>query len=179
MDYIDRLLELDACDRAVEWLKLHQFETPQKAWDACDQAGWMTWLIEATMEDADCEKLILALAECLQLCAHQIPEGILERTVSDALAETQAQLREVADNGEASAAHYRLVDTWQEKSSLSPALNALSSLLSLSKWPNHIHMGADVIHSIQKSLEEDIAMAITNRRCADIIRKHYPLVPEL
>lgn len=175
MSYIDRLLELEACDRAIEWLKLHQFETPQKAWDACDQAGWMTWLIEATMEDADCEKLILALVECLQLCAHQIPEGILEQTVSDALAETQAQLRGEADNGEASAAHYRLVDTWQE----SPALSALISLLSLSKWPNHYHASADVLLFIQRALAEDIGMAITNRRCADIIRKHYPLVPEL
>ena len=43
---IRKLRSLEACDEAVSWLKSTDHATLQEAWDGCERADWMLWLLD-------------------------------------------------------------------------------------------------------------------------------------
>jgi hypothetical protein len=48
--YVNKLTELGACSDAIDWSRS---KTPQEAWDTCERADWMLWLIGRTITDSD------------------------------------------------------------------------------------------------------------------------------
>lgn len=53
MNYIERLKRMRACNDALIWLRKNDFPTLQAAWEACERADWMLWLIYHTSDHHD------------------------------------------------------------------------------------------------------------------------------
>jgi hypothetical protein len=77
----DKLIEMNACQEAVEWVGDRTFE---QAWDECDRGDWMLWL--AQKKGVDLRKLTLAKARCAKLVIHLMDDersrnavGVAER----------------------------------------------------------------------------------------------------
>jgi hypothetical protein len=73
MNFIEKLKDMNACDKAIQWLEHNQFKYFQEAWDACERGDWMLWLIGQTTDrenEAKLRKLTLAKARCAKLVIH-------------------------------------------------------------------------------------------------------------
>jgi len=60
--YIAQLKALRACSSAVEWAQTQK--TRQSAWDNCDRADWMLWLLERSCEYGSKQHRKLILVAC-------------------------------------------------------------------------------------------------------------------
>ena len=63
MNHWTSKLPANACSEAVRWCKTQP--SAAAAWDNCEQAGWMFWMLGQT--DADRKKLVLAACGCARL----------------------------------------------------------------------------------------------------------------
>ena len=180
MDYIEKIVELEACDSSINWLESHNFPTLQDAWNACERGDWMSWLIEHTMEEVgdmeQHEKLVLAFIECLGLCKEMIPEDLMERATETALASVRKEVssedvRSLISDVSAvwEAVYPREMD----------ANDAVIAVLSISRWPDNCYNGTEVVNLISDVLDEDTPNVVTRRKCAEIFRKHFPNPPKL
>ena len=74
---VQKLTELNACHKAVEWAKKQK--NPQQAWDNCERGDWMLWLICKTIAGksmSDKRKhLVLAACDCTELALKYVVGG--------------------------------------------------------------------------------------------------------
>ena len=60
MTFQEKLIKMDACEPAVEWVGS---KTLREAWDTCERADWMLWLLRK----AGCD--LRTLTHCKVVCA--------------------------------------------------------------------------------------------------------------
>jgi hypothetical protein len=67
-NWIRRIERLGACEEALEWCE--DYDSFQKAWQACERGDWMLWLMGKKTEGRGSEKrklLVLASCKCARL----------------------------------------------------------------------------------------------------------------
>ena len=70
MKFRDKLIEMDACREAVEWVNRKSLKT---AWAKCEQADWMLWL--AGRLEIDRKVLVLCACDIAETALKHIPDG--------------------------------------------------------------------------------------------------------
>jgi len=76
----DKLIEMRACKDAVAWVGNR---TLKQAWEACERADWMLWLVGKMCEHPQRKKLgwptrkqlVLATCDCAETALKHVPEG--------------------------------------------------------------------------------------------------------
>jgi len=69
--FLAKLLELNACSEAVEWVGKKSFRT---AWNECVRADWMLWLV-CKMEIGTRAERIHAVCDCAATALKYVPKG--------------------------------------------------------------------------------------------------------
>jgi len=69
--FLAKLLELNACSEAVEWVGKKSFRT---AWNECVRADWMLWLV-CKMEIGTRAERIHAVCDCAATALKYVPIG--------------------------------------------------------------------------------------------------------
>lgn len=62
-NYMDRLRELGACHEAKYWVETQN--TPQEAWDKCQEYEWMSWWMYRVLTDEQVNQLVDAVMHFL------------------------------------------------------------------------------------------------------------------
>lgn len=178
MSYLEDLEELKACGEAMDWLQEKAFATPQEAWDACTQGHWMSWLLVRTVGDSatEREKLVIAGAECLSLCDHIFLKGQVQRAKSTALDFLHGKISkdELYARVENSRHLYALYDCERHEAGILE--DGIIAFLSMGRWPTAWGGFNDVVTAVIDALDPN-NREITAKKCADIIRKHFPSSP--
>ena len=65
-----KLEKLGACEDAVDWAS--QVSSLGEAWDSCERADWLLWLVARTSRR---ELVTLAACACARTVLHLVPEG--------------------------------------------------------------------------------------------------------
>jgi hypothetical protein len=70
-----RIADLGACQDAHDWLEeLDPSWTPQQAWDACPNAGWVFWLL-GRCKQPDEPNIVRASCRIARTVLHLVPAG--------------------------------------------------------------------------------------------------------
>jgi len=76
--FLEYLANRSACKEAIEFAE--HYETPQKAWDACEDSNWMFWLLRRTLRNHTPEQhksLVHIACECARLVLPAVKFGEL------------------------------------------------------------------------------------------------------
>jgi hypothetical protein len=76
--WTDKLVELNACEEAVEWAR--KYDTPEKAWTVCKRGDWMLWIAgrlasKSTKNSRARHIVVLAACACARLSLQYVPAG--------------------------------------------------------------------------------------------------------
>ena len=69
------LIKLDACDTACVWVGE---KTPKEAWETCERADWMLWLVGKMAGKKDWptrKEVVLAACACAETALKFVPKG--------------------------------------------------------------------------------------------------------
>lgn len=184
MDYIKELKDIDACDDAMKWLEAGQYPTLQDAWNACERADWMLWLISRTVQpDADRKPIILCAVECARLALPIYEERYpnddrvrkcLEATEKYALGEAPRDEVVAARKNAAAASIAAARAAYSAYSAYSAAESAESAEAA--------EAAEAAAYSAAESADATAfaaARAKMRADCAVIVRKYFPNAPEL
>lgn len=97
MRFKEHLIELGACDEAVEWVGRRGI---RRAWTECEHGGWMMWLLAKTGFDQ--KAFVLIASSCAERALVRVPTG--EDRPAKAIATARAWTRGEATADEAKRA---------------------------------------------------------------------------
>lgn len=63
----DKLIQLKACEPAIEWANGKDLET---AWNTCERGDWMIWLLTESKNEVTDQELRLIAVECCRSIQH-------------------------------------------------------------------------------------------------------------
>jgi len=152
---IEQLIEMNACDDAIGWLRsLNGTTTPQQAWDTCECADWMLWLLERTTTDDNKPKLVRIACECARLAlSHYEREYPDDSRVRDCIEMIERWLEGNATHDELAAA--------------TGATGAAEAAAWAAAW-------------VAAGAAEGAAAGIEmQKQCAELVRKYFQDVPTL
>ena len=163
MKHIDKLNKLDACNEAVREAK--KFKSGQAAWDNSARGDWMLWLvgrISGKPESAKRKKLVLCACECARLALVHVPKG--ENRPLKAIETAEAWARGEATIDELRGARG---EAWQCYATATATATAAAAA----------DYAAAACADYAAACAAACARKDTLKKCADIVRKHYPKVP--
>jgi len=183
MKHIRALKSLGACDSAIEFAS--QFETLDAAWQACERGDWMLWLVGKTTKGkpwSDERKLLVKCAmECAETVKHLWSESQktkVEAAVTviknwcdgNALVEDAQQARlELKNIAVAADAAY--------------AAAAYAAAYAAAAYAAAYAAAAAAYAAADAAAYAAIAAAAAaddvQKKCADIVRSHFPHAPSL
>ena len=153
MRFYDKLKEMDACSDAVEWAK--QFSSLQKAWDKCERGDWMLWLVGNMSHNVKSrKKLVLCACECARLSLKYVKKGETRPVIAIETAEKLVM-------GEASINEVRIA----ADAAYGAAAYAAAAYAAYAAYGAAAYAAAARLKTLKK--------------CADIVRKHYPKCPKI
>ncbi len=170
--WVEELNLLNACTDAVTWVK--GYPDLASAWQACERGDWMLWLAGRYSGNPGSERrrtLVLAACECARLSLHHVPagEGLPLRAieVGESWARRKAGIT-LDDVHAAAAAATAWAAAWAEAASAEAAAwaEAASAEAATGAW------------DAAAAAATATARTHTLRKCADIVRKHYPNPPQ-
>lgn len=170
-EYVKIIKELGACGKALEWLKAQDTDV-QTAWETCERGDWMLWLIgkiaAGEPESEQRKRLVLASCACARLA---IPEDKNKLEPSSLTAIVTAEKWARGENGvtinevkKAAAAYYA-------------AYYATYTAYSTDVADEAYYTAYAAALSVAPCSADYRKVVLKN--CADIIRRYYPLAPEL
>ena len=171
--FIRDLKHLQACSEAVGWAS--QYDSLDDAWAACERGDWMLWLVGyAAKSECDRKKLTLAACECAR---HTLPHVLEdEERPLRAIEMAEAWARGKADGAisDVQAANianaYAAADAATNASAATNAANAVASVYVA-------YTSADT--NAEAYAATDAARKRMYKKCANIVRNHYPTPPTL
>lgn len=202
MHHVSVLEAMDACPEAIEWLG-HQ-TSPTAAWRTCKRGDWMLWVLghlSGPPDSASRRRLVVCARGCAREAWRYVSEAAGETALSIAFCDHLI--------GEYLAGHADLEDLRAVKEAASVASVAMTALAeSAAAWaveavaetamtPTTTSSAAwasawaamavasaaagEVVwtSSATASLSASLAAAAALRRCAQIVRHHYPKPPDL
>ena len=72
----DKLIQLNACEPAIEWANGKDLET---AWNTCERGDWMIWLLTESKNEVTDQELRLIAVECCRSIQHLMTD---ERSIN-------------------------------------------------------------------------------------------------
>ena len=72
----DKLIQLNACEPAIEWANGKDLET---AWNTCERGDWMIWLLTESQNEVTDKQLRLIAVECCRSIQHLMTD---ERSIN-------------------------------------------------------------------------------------------------
>lgn len=138
---------LDACAVGVTWARAQP--SFAAAWEHCERADWMLWLLGRAQAQADPRQLVLVACECARAVLHLVPPGEDRPRLAIEAAEAWAanpRAENVAASAAASAAN---AAGWA----------AMSVAASAAAW--------------------DTVSAAALKGYCEIVRRYFPAPPEL
>jgi len=80
-EFVAKLKEISACDEAIDYVTKNKY-TLVSAWNNCDRAGWMLWLV-CKLELFTPKLRIYAICDCAKTALKYVPTG--ENRPADAI----------------------------------------------------------------------------------------------
>jgi len=161
---VAEIAALGACREGLRWLRdLPEGTTWQQAWEQFARGDWQLWLLskQCGPPESDSRKLlVLAACGCARLALIYVEDGETRPLAAIATAEAWAR-------GEAG------VTLEDVRSAGSAAAYAADAAAAASAAASAAYAAASVAYAAYA------ADAETLRKCADIVRKHYPQAPEV
>ena len=152
-------LPKNACSNAVEWARSQK--SAAAAWKSCERGDWMLWLLgklSGEPESASRKKLVLAACSCARLSLKYVRKGEDRPRIAIETAERYArgEVLTMDDVRKAAAA-------------------ASASAASAAAAAAYVAYVADAAAAAAAY----VARKTTFKKCADIVREHYPQPPRL
>ena len=160
---IKKLNKMLACKEAVKWAK----EQPNKqaAWDSCERGEWLLWLLGKLSEKSESQKrkkLVLCACDCATLAIKHSRKNrkVCEKAIQTTRAWTTGkatiiEVRNAAAAADAAAAYY---------AAYYAAAAAASAAADAAYYGYAVYAA--------------VARTKILKKCADIVRKHYPIAPK-
>ena len=152
MRFYEKLEKINACSEAVEYAK--GFSSLQKAWDSCERGDWILWLIGQGVSGPGSNKrkpLVLCACECARLSLKYVNKGEKRPLKAIQTAEKWAK-NKGATLEEVRTAAYAAADAADAADAAADAADAAAYAAARTE---------------------------TLKKCADIVRKHYPKAPRI
>ena len=162
-DFIQLLKDFNACNDAEEWCT----ETkggPQALWNKCERGDWMLWLIGEI--DPDRKRLVLTACKCARLALKCVKKGDNRPLKAIETAEAWA-------NGKKGVS---LQDVKDAAAYAADAADAAADAAHAAAYAAHaaVYSAADAAYAAAAVSKQE-----TLKKCADIVRKHYPKAPKI
>ena len=172
MNYIDQIKALGACTEAVEWLRKKNYKSLKTAWRYCPRGDWMMWLVNHCDPSEDqLAPIVLVTCEFVELATlfcSPVGEELLAGCTQTARSWVAGEATLVEFRVAAEAAWAATLIPW-------PAVAAEGN----DAWAARVSMraAAEAAEDAGEAAEDagdaaEAAWAATNRKCADIVRKH-------
>ena len=162
------LTDLGACKDAVEWAEA--YDTLADAWAACGRGDWMLWYaaqFTGGPRSKSRKRLVLAACGCARLALPHIPDD--ERRPLQAVETAEAWAR-----GE------RGVTLAGVRDAAAYAAHAAYAAADAADAAAHAAYAAYTAYAAAYAADAaaHAARGAVLARCADIMRQHYPTIPE-
>ena len=175
-----RLKRLAACNEAVEWSK--QFTDAQAAWDACERGDWMLWIIGRRIKSApwsDDRKLLLAAAlDCACTVKHLWPKEH-RKQISAAVKTLRAWIAGEASVEQAKDARKNLYAVYAAAAYAAAAAAAdADAYAAYAAAADADAAAAAADGAYAAAAAAAAARTKSQKRCAKIVRGHFPNAPK-
>jgi hypothetical protein len=173
----DKLIAMQACSAACKYAE--QFSDLQAAWNACERGDWMLWLlgrVDTSEPWSDARKPLLAAAlDCAETSKHlwkpATIAGVatLRKWIAGETSLTEAkQAREDLYAAAAAAATAAAYAAYAATATAAAATDATDAAYA-----------ATATATATATAAATAARAKILKNCADIVRKNFPVAPEL
>ena len=160
------LIRLDACEEARDWAKGKSLKT---AWAKCERGDWMTWLLANPKAKRDDRLLRLLACDIVGTVLHLVPAGEdrprIAIETARRFANGQATAQELAAARDAARAAEDAVWAAGAAEAAAGAAGAAGAAVRVAAWA-----AEDAVWA---------AGAAANMQHADLVRKWFPLPPEI
>lgn len=168
---ISKLANLGACGTARDWVATAE-ESAQELWDKCPRGDWMLWLISKTDKwepwSGERKKFGLAALECADLAAQFRSEAM-----NSAVDTIKSYLR-----GECSIEVPRetveIIKDLYIRGLTSEREAHRAAYYAVYVLEDSLDNVYEVVTDVYRAFNSDDTILA---QCADIVRKHYPIVP--
>jgi hypothetical protein len=190
------LKRLRACNEAIEWTEENNITTLTEAWAKCERGDWMLWFAGKRSGEPESEKrkvLVLAACECARLALPYAKSptvlACIETTEKWARGDGEfARVREArsaaayaaADAAYADAAYAAAYATDADAAAAYDAAAAAYAAAAYAAAAAAAAAGAAyaaATYAAAAYADDADARNRTLKKCANIIRKHYPKHP--
>ena len=183
--WIDKLIRLHACSDAVSWCRT--YDSLDDAWQSCTRGDWMLWLLGRLSGSGSKarKQLVLTTCECARLALSHVKTGedrplkAIETTERWAIGKATIQeVRAAADAAYAAAAYaaaaYAAADVAADVADAADTADVADAAAYAVDTA-----GVAATADIAATAAYDAARSNILKRCADIVRSHYPKAPEM
>ena len=168
------LKALDPCHEAYVWAIAQK--DPQSGWDICEEVEWMIWLIDKTRasltEETERKMLVLCACDIARLALQYVTKSEPRPLQAIEAAESWARGEgaSIEDVRVAAAAYTATAANDVAYAAISAAnANVAYAAISALAYTDAATFAATFANAGDEM----------KRKCADIVRKHYPIVPEV
>ena len=175
MKHIEKLEKVGVCGSAIRWAS--KMKNGQSAWDNCERGDWMLWLIgkmSGKPESAKRKRVVLCACECARLALVHVPDGELRPLKVIEAAEAWAR-------GKATIEEVRKARSVACAADAAYATDvAYAAAYAAACAADVAYAAADAAYAAYAAYAADVAADArkkTLKKCADIVRRHYPKVP--
>jgi len=190
------LKKLNPCGNAVVFVE--KYKNPQGAWDACNRGDWMLWLLgklSGSPRSKSRKKLVLTACKCARLSLKYVPKWEKRPLKAIQVAENWARgkgkkLKDIRiAAADAAAAAADVAYAYSADAAADTAYDAAYAAgTAYADNAAAAAAAADAATCVAACVATDAACAANVavyanadilRKCADIVRKNYPIAPKL
>ena len=182
---INKLYKMSPCREAIEWAKNQP--NKQAAWDQCERGDWMLWLLgrlSGPPESKKRKKLVLASCDCAATALKYSGENrkVAEKAIRStrmwargkaSIEDVRAASDSASDSASASEAASEAASYAASDSASDSAAEATSYAATYAAYAAAYAAYAAYAASAASAAARTKAF----KRCANIVRKHYPIAP--
>lgn len=168
---ISKLANLGACGTARDWVATAE-GSAQELWDKCPRGDWMFWLISETADSEpwsdERKKFCLAALECADLAAQ------FRSTAMNSAVDTIKSYLRGEGSMEVARETVEIIEALYIRG-LTPECKAHEAVYdAVYVLENPTYNVYEVVTDVYRAFNDDETILA---QCADIVRKHYPIVP--
>jgi len=183
---LDKLKTYDPCQEAVDWCETQT--SWQAAWNNCERGDWMLWILGKLSGKPGSQKrkrLVLAVCECARLALKHVKKGETRPRKAIQTAEAWARnegptLDDVrADSAYAYAAAAAAYAADAAAAAAAADDAAYAAAYAAAAAADDAYAAADAYAYAAAADAYQEAKKKTLKKCAEIVRKHYPTAPRI
>jgi hypothetical protein len=169
-NFKEKLVELNACSEAIEWVGNKSFTV---AWETCERGDWMLWLSKAVEHDK--RQRVLAAGHCANLVRHLMTDVHSTNAVDVAILFGEGKATEQDLAYAAASASYAAYAAYAAASASYAASAAYASYAAAAAAAAASSASSASAASAASSASYASARFDIFKKCADICRKYIKL----